>query len=63
MKIVILTIIYKGILNRFNFINKTNKFTKYKKDILKNSIIINIYILDISILINKNKYYIFANLY
>ena len=56
-------IIYKKIFNRFDFINKINKFKKYKKNILKNSIIINIYISNITILINKNKYYIFANLY
>ena len=50
-------------LNRFNCINKINKFTKYKKDISENSIIIDIYFSNIMILINKNKYYIFADLY
>ena len=63
MKIIILTIIYKKIFNRFYFINKINKFAKYKKNILKNSIIINIYISNITILIDKNEYYIFMNLY
>ena len=63
MKIVILTIIYEKIFNRFYFINKANKLTKYKKNILKNSIIIDIYISNITILINKNKHYIFATLY
>ena len=62
MEIVILIIIYKKIFNRFNFINKISKFAKYKKK-SKKSIIINIYISSITILINKNKYYIFANLY
>ena len=50
-------------LNRFYFINKMSKLTKYKKYILKNSIIIDIYISNITILIDKNKHYIFANLY
>ena len=49
--------------NRLDSINKISKFAEYKKDISKNSININIYILDITILINKNEYYIFANLY
>ena len=63
MEIVVLTIIYKKMLNRFNFINKINNFAKYKKDISENSIIIDIYISDIIILINKNEYYIFEDLY
>ena len=63
MKIIILTILYKKMLNRLDFINKMSRFTEYKKDISENSTIIDIYISSIIILINKNKHYILADLY
>ena len=54
--------IYKKIFNYLNSINKAYKFKKYKRYIYGNSIIINIYNLNITILTNKNKYYKFINL-
>ena len=62
IKIIIQITIYKKILNYFNSINKVYKLKKYKRNIQRNLIIINIYNLNIITLTNKNEYYIFIDL-